>query len=41
MMHEFLLGLIVMGCLASGLFFLRFWKRTRVPSAAIPATSGD
>jgi hypothetical protein len=29
MMHEFLLGLIVMGCLIAGLFFLRFWRKTR------------
>jgi hypothetical protein len=28
-MHEFLLGLIVMGCLVAGLFFLRFWRKTR------------
>jgi len=28
-MHEFLLGLIVMGCLIAGLFFLRFWRKTR------------
>lgn len=25
----FLSGAITMGCLAAGLFFLRFWKRTR------------
>lgn len=29
MSHEFLLGLIVMGCLIAGLFFLRFWRKTR------------
>lgn len=29
MSHEFLLGLIVMGCLVAGLFFLRFWRKTR------------
>lgn len=29
MVHEFLLGLIVMGCLVAGLFFLRFWRKTR------------
>jgi hypothetical protein len=28
-MHDFLLGLIVMGCLVAGLFFLRFWRKTR------------
>lgn len=29
MLHEFILGLIVMGCLIAGLFFLRFWRKTR------------
>ncbi|UIJ71765.1 DUF5985 family protein [Aurantimonas sp. HBX-1] len=28
-MFEFMSGLIVAGFLVSGLFFLRFWKRTR------------
>ena len=28
-MREFLLGLIVMACLVAGLFFLRFWRKTR------------
>ena len=28
-MFEFMSGLIVAGFLISGLFFLRFWKRTR------------
>ncbi len=28
-MHRFLLGFICMGYLASGVFFLRFWARTR------------
>jgi xanthine/uracil permease len=28
-LNEFLLGAIVMGCGVAGLFFLRFWRRTR------------
>ena len=28
-MNEFLLGMIVMACLVAGLFFLRFWRKTR------------
>jgi hypothetical protein len=28
-MDKFLLGVNVMGCLVVGLFFLRFWRRTR------------
>ena len=28
-MFEFMSGVIVMGFLVSGLFFLRFWRRTR------------
>jgi hypothetical protein len=28
-MNEFLLGMIVMGCLIGGLFFLHFWRKTR------------
>lgn len=28
-MNQFLLGMIVMGCLVAGLFFLRFWRKTR------------
>jgi uncharacterized membrane protein HdeD (DUF308 family) len=31
MLDGFLLGLIVIASLASGLFFLKFWKRTRDP----------
>lgn len=27
-LHIFLLGMNVMGCIAIGLFFLRFWKKT-------------
>jgi len=27
--YVFMLGLIVMGCFVAGLFFLRFWRRTR------------
>jgi hypothetical protein len=27
--NQFLLGLLVMGCASAGLFFLRFWRRTR------------
>jgi hypothetical protein len=29
MIREFLLGLIVMACLVAGLFFVRFWRKTR------------
>jgi peptidoglycan/LPS O-acetylase OafA/YrhL len=29
MMLDFLSGVIAMGCFVAGLFFLRFWKRTR------------
>lgn len=28
-MHQFLLGMVVMGCAVAGLFFLRFWRKTR------------
>ena len=27
--NRFLLGALVMGCFAAGLFFLRFWRKTR------------
>jgi hypothetical protein len=27
--NEFLLGLLVMACAVSGMFFLRFWRKTR------------
>ncbi|HEX8916425.1 MAG TPA: DUF5985 family protein [Humisphaera sp.] len=27
--NQFLLGAVVAACLAAGLFFLRFWRRTR------------
>ena len=27
--NQFLLGLLVMACASAGLFFLRFWRRTR------------
>ncbi len=27
--NQFLLGAVVVACLAAGLFFLRFWRRTR------------
>jgi hypothetical protein len=29
MMNQFMLGAIVMACFAAGLFFLRFWRKTR------------
>jgi hypothetical protein len=29
LLNEFFLGAIVLGCLVAGLFFLRFWRRTR------------
>ncbi|MCP3733185.1 DUF5985 family protein [Sphingomonas sp. MG17] len=29
MMLDFLSGVIAMGCFVAGLFFLRFWKKTR------------
>lgn len=29
MLHDFLSGAITMGFVVAGLFFLRFWKRTR------------
>ena len=29
MLFPFLSGAITMGCATAGLFFLRFWKRTR------------
>jgi hypothetical protein len=29
MANQFLLGLLVMACATAGLFFLRFWRRTR------------
>jgi len=38
-MSEFLSGAIMMGCLVSGLFFLRFWKETRDRFFAIFAAS--
>ena len=28
-MHQFIAGAITMGCLVVGLFFLRFWRKTR------------
>jgi len=28
-LNQFLLGAIVLGCAMAGLFFLRFWRRTR------------
>jgi xanthine/uracil permease len=28
-LNQFLLGAIVLGCGVAGLFFLRFWRRTR------------
>ena len=28
-MNAFLLGALVVACVAAGLFFLRFWRRTR------------
>ncbi len=28
-LYEFTLGLLVMGCAIAGLFFLRFWRKTR------------
>ena len=28
---QFLLGGVVMGCVVAGLFFLRFWRKTRDP----------
>lgn len=28
-LHPFLLGIVVMACAIAGLFFLRFWRRTR------------
>jgi hypothetical protein len=28
-LNAFILGMIVMACLVAGLFFLRFWRRTR------------
>ena len=27
--YEFMLGGLVMGCFVAGLFFLRFWRKTR------------
>lgn len=29
LMNQFVLGAIVMACAAAGVFFLRFWRRTR------------
>jgi hypothetical protein len=29
MLYEFMLGCLVMGSLVAGLFFLRFWRKTR------------
>ena len=29
MITQFFLGVVVMGCLVAGLFFLRFWRKTR------------
>ena len=28
-LYEFMLGSLVMACLVAGLFFLRFWRKTR------------
>ncbi len=28
-LYEFMLGGLVMGCFVGGLFFLRFWRKTR------------
>ena len=28
-LYEFMLGGLVMGCFVAGLFFLRFWRKTR------------
>ena len=28
-LYEFVLGALVMGCSVAGLFFLRFWRKTR------------
>jgi hypothetical protein len=28
-LYEFMLGALVMGCFVAGLFFLRFWRKTR------------
>ncbi len=28
-MYHFMLGALVMGCFVAGLFFLRFWRKTR------------
>jgi uncharacterized membrane protein YcjF (UPF0283 family) len=29
LLNNFLLGMVVMACAAAGLFFLRFWRKTR------------
>jgi len=29
LLHQFLLGMVVMGAAVAGLFFLRFWRKTR------------
>jgi len=39
MVNEFLLGMIVMGCVVAGLFFVRFWRKTRDRLFAIFAIS--
>ncbi|HEX4797139.1 MAG TPA: DUF5985 family protein [Humisphaera sp.] len=38
-LDAFLLGVLVMACAASSLFFLRFWRRTRDRLFAIFATA--
>ena len=38
-MRQFLMGVVAMGFWAAGLFFLRFWVRTRDPLFALFAAS--
>jgi hypothetical protein len=38
-LYVFMLGALVMGCFVAGLFFLRFWRKTRDRLFAIFATA--